>query len=324
MFKEFEDGNEQELFRDILYDRKEAENSVKYLEKLTRKQLRAYAGSMTRREADHLIKMYYSIQDYRKRAESQLRSLELKEGVGADQSFLNGYLLQVFLHMETIIQKAMDDYTMAHPVGVWLRNIKGIGPVLAAGLLARINIEKAPTAGHIHSYAGYDPNVVWEKGKVRPFNANLKKLLWLIGQSFMKCSNRKDDIYGKVYKMRKEYENKRNNSGENAILAKELLPKFGKDTQAYQHLLKGKLPPAQIDARARRYAVKIFISHLHEVWFEWHYGQPAPKPFALDILGHAHYFAPRERIPRDPNMPILPLPSYTEIRNVPDNQPTEQ
>ena len=42
--------------------------------------------------------------------------------------------------------------------------------------------------------------------------------------------------------------------------------------------------------RARRKAVKLFLSHLHEVWFYIHTGgQRAPRPYAIEHLGHAHY-----------------------------------
>ena len=48
------------------------------------------------------------------------------------------------------------------------------------------------------------------------------------------------------------------------------------------------LPPAHIQARAKRYAVKIFLSHLFDVWYKLEKGQEPPKPYALAILGHAH------------------------------------
>lgn len=48
------------------------------------------------------------------------------------------------------------------------------------------------------------------------------------------------------------------------------------------------LPPAHIQARARRYAVKIFLSHLHEVWYEHHYQRRVPAPFVIEHMGHVH------------------------------------
>jgi hypothetical protein len=52
------------------------------------------------------------------------------------------------------------------------------------------------------------------------------------------------------------------------------------------------LPPAQIDNRARRYAVKLFLAHLHHVWYETEFGEAPPKPYPIAIMGHAHYIMP--------------------------------
>ena len=38
---------------------------------------------------------------------------------------------------------------------------RGIGPVIAAGLLANIDIKQAPTVGHIWRFAGLDPTNKW-------------------------------------------------------------------------------------------------------------------------------------------------------------------
>jgi len=169
-------------------------------------------------------------------------------------------------------------------------SIVGIGPVLAAGLLAHIDIEKAPTAGHIWSFAGLNPNTTWGKGEKRPWNAKLKVLCWKIGQSFVKVSNRENDVYGHIYKERKELEMGRNEAGEYAEQAKNKLAttKIGKDTEAYKWYSEGKLPLGHIQQRAERYATKIFLSHLHEVMYINHFGEKPPKPFAIEILGHAH------------------------------------
>lgn len=94
----------------------------------------------------------------------------------------------------------------------------------------------------------------------------------------------------KIYKARKEYEQEKNENGDYADQAEEILRtrNIGKTTEAYKHYSQGKLPPGHIQQRAERYATKIFLSHLHEYWYEVHYGEKPPKPFAIAILGHAH------------------------------------
>jgi Transposase IS116/IS110/IS902 family len=196
--------------------------------------------------------------------------------------------------LENAIKSALDAYSAHDPVGAWARSILGIGPVIAAGLLAHIDIEKAPTAGHIWRYAGLDPTSVWSKGTKRPWNASLKVLCYKIGESFVKVHNNERDVYGHIYAERKAFEIARNESGAFADQAAAKLKAFkiGKDTQARTHYEAGRLPPAHIHARARRYAVKLFLAHLQEVMF-WHrYGERAPKPYILTKPEHVHYLAP--------------------------------
>jgi hypothetical protein len=116
-------------------------------------------------------------------------------------------------------------------------------------------------------------------------------LCWKIGQSFMKFSGQAECYYGRVYRERKQYELARNESGGNAEAARALLE--ARPTHAQRAIYaQGKLPPGQIDARARRYAVKLFLSHLHHAWYVAHFGAPPPKPYPIAYLGHAHFIAP--------------------------------
>ena len=105
----------------------------------------------------------------------------------------------------------------------------------------------------------------------------------------MKFSGRDDCYYGHIYRERKNFEIARNERGDNKELAEQLKEKVGKNTEAYKHFSNGLLPPGQIDARARRYAVKLFLSHLHGAWYETHFGTKPPLPYPIAHMGHAHF-----------------------------------
>jgi len=250
------------------------------------KDLRKAALMLTPSEARYLVDSYYTVQEYRKAAANQVRAMAEAE----EPNTLIQWLFDNMRFLENDIKSALNTYTKNHPVGQWSRSICGIGPVIAAGLLAHIDITKAPTAGSIWRFAGLDPTVEWKKGQKRPWNAKLKVLCWLIGQSFVKVSNNPKDFYGKIFKERKELEQARNEAGDYAEQAKQKLERFkiGKDTIAYKWYSKGMLPPAHIQQRAERYATKLFLAHWHEVAYEHHYGEKPPKPYAISILGHAH------------------------------------
>lgn len=255
------------------------------IERLTR-DLKVAAITLSPNEARYLVDAYYQIQEYRKAAGNQRLALEKSE---EPHSVIDWYFRQMD-GVEGQIKRALDSWTDGHPVGIWSKSLVGIGPVLSAGLLAHINIEKAPTVGHIWRFAGLDPTVTWNKGEKRPWNADLKVLTWKIGQSFMKFQNNPNDFYGKLYVQRKAFEVERNEAGTMAEQAAAYLAakKFGHETEAYKAYTDGRLPAGQIDARARRWAVKLFLAHWHEVAYFNRFGVLPPKPYVMEHLGHVH------------------------------------
>ena len=116
----------------------------------------------------------------------------------------------------------------------------------------------------------------------------------------MKFSNAPECLYGHIYRQRKEYEVHRNDSGGNKETAAHILAtkKIDKSKDAYKYLIDGVLPPGQIDARARRYAVKLFLSHLQYVWWYLETKTTAPKPYILTRPGNEHV-----HIIQPPNLP---------------------
>jgi hypothetical protein len=287
------------------------EQILEPVKRLTRDIAKA-SVTLTDSEARFLVDSYYAMQENRKRSSMQMAALE-KAG---EPNAVMAWLSEQDETIEGQIKRALDKYTDQKYIGRWMKSITGIGPVIAAGMMAHINIRKCEcvpykgmkekpvhdcygisTAGHIYRYAGLEPTVVWEKGKLRPWNAALKTLCWKVGQSFMKFSNKPECFYGQIYRQKKDYYIKKNEAGDYREEALSRKDKVGKNTEAYKHLSEGKLPPGQIDARARRYAVKIFLSHLHEIWYRHEFGVEPPKPYAISILGHGDYIAP-------PNMDV--------------------
>jgi hypothetical protein len=249
----------------------------------------------------------------------------------AEPSIIVNWLRSQNDTIEGQIKRVLDAYTQQHIMGPWMRDVFGIGPVLSAGLLAHIYmglwcavchghdeedcqrrqnnpklklsehtyqpVESLPTVGHIWAFAGIagKDQKPWGKNQKRPYNAKLKVLQWKVGQSFMWFSYNGKCYYGQEYRRRKEYEIARNVPGgwNAAEVERRLNDKMRKPTEdAMKYLSQGILPPAAMDGRARRYATKKFLAHMHNVWFEKKFGRPAPLPYPIDILGHAHYEPP--------------------------------
>ena len=238
-------------------------------------------------QARFLVDTYYQIQDARIRAAAQVRSLVS----GGEPHDLLTWVGEVNTELEDNIKKALHRYAKANPVGAWALGVTGIGPVISAGLLAHIDITKAPTVGHIWRFAGLDPTVKWEKKQKRPWNASLKTLCWKIGESFVKVKNLDSDVYGALYDQRKASEIEKNEKLEFKEQAEAGAKRVGKTTEAYKHYIEGKLPPGHLHARAKRYAVKLFLSHWHDTAYREHYKTAPPLPYPIAILGHAHFIS---------------------------------
>lgn len=277
--------------------------------------LRKAAETLSDLEARYLVDYYYQVQNGRIRAGNQIQAQE------QEPHELVVWLAENTRRLENNIKLALGIYAKASPVGRWSLSVCGIGPVISAGLLSHIDMatgkivrlpdgeplmtkdqngkdvkvrDRINTVGVIWRFAGLDPTVAWGKKEKRPWNAQLKTLCWKIGESFVKVSGRESDFYGKIWAARKAIEEAKNERGENAAQAEEKLKKFriGKSTDAYKSYSKGRLPPGHIHARAKRYAVKLFLSHWHYVAYSEMYGEPPPKPYVIEHLGHADLQGP--------------------------------
>ena len=122
-----------------------------------------------------------------------------------------------------------------------------------------------------------------------PWSQELKEILFRVGMQFRCVGGNGLDIppYRSVYVWRKEYEVLRNEAGVYADQAAHKIASrtFRKDRTAYGHYSEGRLPPLHIDARARRFTVKIFLVHLHQIMYYERYGKMPPRPYILDVLG---------------------------------------
>lgn len=142
---------------------------------------------------------------------------------------------------------------------------------------------KVPTVDDLASYLAKPP-----------YNPEAKKQMFIIGDMFMKNSTR-GSLYGDIYRRRRAQEEAANELGEYKEQAmKELTTKNwkDKDSDVYKNLCEGKLSKGHIVARARRYAVKLFMAHVYEAMYWDKYHEDAPQPYIIAIGGHHDYIAP--------------------------------
>lgn len=127
-----------------------------------------------------------------------------------------------------------------------------------------------------------------------PYNRDLKKLLFLLGESFVKVSGNPKSLYGQLFVERKAYENVNNEKGLYKEQAEQILKtkKFNKKTDAYKWYSQGMLPPGHIHARAKRKAVQIFVSHLFNEMYINQYNNEPPRHYVEVYMEHVDMIEP--------------------------------
>ena len=253
-----------------------------------REKLLAHAVTMDHAEARFLVASYYASQEMRKRLDLQQRHA-VGEGVETPIPQALSFTSDRFAEIESDMSAALMAYAKSTPVGRWCLSHTGIGPVITAGLLAHLDITKAPTAGHFWSFAGLNPERKWVAGEKRPYNAALKQVCYHLGECVKRCSGKEDAFYGHIYRERKTFLVERNEAGGNAERAKTFVTK---SAEVKKTLAQGKLPAGNLDRQACNYVAKMFLSHLHSVMFWDRYRALPPKPFVIEHLGHVHFVRP--------------------------------
>lgn len=188
---------------------------------------------LDRKQLRYMIDRYYQVQKHRLAIGGQIRAMEESKD---DTTALEGFSAQ-FSGLENDIAKYIGKEVKNHVMWEYLKETKGIGPILAAGLLATLDIDNTKHASSFWRYAGLD---VAEDGRGRSrrkehltdqeytdgegktkmkkgitFNPFLKSICWKIGESFIKVKGEHREIYdnARIYYDKKfkkeEKENKR-------------------------------------------------------------------------------------------------------------------
>ena len=89
------------------------------------------------------------------------------------------------------------------PAARWAKSVAGVGPLIAAGLAAHIDISRCRTVSQLWRFAGYAP----ERER---WNQPLHRLCRMAGEGFVRQEN---SFYGRCYRQRKRVEEQRHEAG---------------------------------------------------------------------------------------------------------------
>ena len=140
----------------------------------------------------------------------------------------------------------------------------------------------------------WDKEAVIRACSVIPYNKELKVVCHKIGQSFHKVCNNDKSLYGRLFKERLQYETMKNERGDYAEQAAQILKEKNFSNKDIKEVYEsGKLPVSHIYKRCERWATKLFISHAFEAayWDKYHKMPPQPYIMAYSDL-HYDYVGP--------------------------------
>ena len=354
----------------------------------TKKIIKEKSTTITKDELKFIVHLFYSAQKDRIAVSNQLFALTNGNMTGKEELESASYsIIKWEFENQTIrekeLLKILKLVAESDQRGKWLTSIIGIGPTIAANLMAQLDVTKVQYASQFISYCGLSSQSIelggrpwtgkeasrkivdeiigdakeitathiiqiaartkWSVAHIEkdaatyskdgritgytkeaiiksiskiPYNKELKTLMFKIGESFIKQSNNKKSLYGRLYKEYRADYTRRNEEGEFAERAAKILKEknYGKSTNAYKAYSQGKLPDAHIIAMARRKTLKIFISHVFECFYVCEYGQSIPPvPYVYgEALGNGRhrgeYIEPEVPFP---NGYVSPLVNFT-------------
>ena len=129
----------------------------------------------------------------------------------------------------------------------------------------------------------------------RPYNAALKRALYLFQDQVIKRHNNPKSLYGQLYNQFLEQEHILNENGGHKEAARWACEtkKFSTNTKTYQCMKEGKLTEGHMMNRALRKVQVVLLNHIFEAaWFFEDPNGSHPMSYVFDELGHKDYVAP--------------------------------
>lgn len=201
-----------------------------------------------------LVEIYYDVQDVRIRTANRLRQVGKVEGVDPDR------LKELEKEIAKEIEREIRDIPIVRD---YLLKIKGIGPVLAGGLISLFDIRKAEHPSSFWKYAGLHVEngkaVRRKRGEKTDYNPKAKVLAWKIGRSLLMSKN---EFYIEMY------ENVRKKESEKLNFPLEDPKRCPMYEECVKKLKKSQKPACalHIHFRALRKIVKHFLADFHINW----------------------------------------------------------
>lgn len=115
-------------------------------------------GEFSREEINTLVTLYYQMQKERTALNNRLDAINRGSADGEKNTAVIEWVYKNCLSIEKNVIKILDLVCQKTETGRWLRSTMGIGPVIAAGLMATFDVEKCQYASQFISFGGLNDN----------------------------------------------------------------------------------------------------------------------------------------------------------------------
>lgn len=256
------------------------------------KRMREFFGRLKHPRVRILVEAYYDVQRLRIAEGNRIATYDRFNMLAPLQSAKLHSAVDELRRIERDIEAQIKDELATINVYVnFLVGVKGIGPVMAGGLIAWIDdAGRFDTVSKLWKYCGLAPGQKRVAGERVGFNPKLKTHLFKVAKQMLQAKN---PTYEPVYRQaREEYATRKD-----ILKAHEERAAKSKSKSVKKSLAGYK---AHIHFMSMRKMVKLFLSHLWEAWRKLE-GLPVRDPYAVEKLGHEK-FEPRvgaNQIPKE-------------------------
>jgi hypothetical protein len=236
-----------------------------------------------------------------RKADGEAQNVEERQIAADDVSLFVG-ISDAARQQEKDIEKSLKKVLKRFPIYTeWLLNVKGVGTIAAAQIIANIDIQKATTTSKIWQYCGLNPSLVEGKkrveradggfdlvqtgkmirgdkltaGFVAPFNKNIRTALCgVLADGFIKAQA--PYALEHYYPYKERLANSEKTTEEIRSAGAKPVTLAWKDAK-----------PAHRDRAAKRKMIKAFLSDLYVAWRTLE-GLEVRPPYQEQYLGHKH------------------------------------
>ena len=216
-----------------------------------------------------LVEGYYDMQKLRISLENRLRIYSRFDLLTPAQvGRLQGVVSEI-RRQEKVYERMVADEVKDIPIyTAWLKKIKGVGPMMAAGLIAWVDDPgRFANVSKLWAYAVGKPGERRSRGAKIGYHPRLKTHCWKIATQMLKAKGEYAELY---YRFKQTYSQR----------------------EDLKQIKKGSFK-LHVHYMAVRKMVKIFLEHFWRRWRELE-GLPVTKPYVIEKLGHTSYVEPPE------------------------------